>query len=99
MQRWSLINYGGIGGLLSAVVSHAVIAAQGSVADTRPRFGVLGPLQVWMDGRLVLPAPHLRELLAVLLLHNHEVVGIDRLTAQMPDGRSRRCGQDVPAGR
>jgi YVTN family beta-propeller protein len=43
-------------------------------------FRILGPIEVWSEGRQVrLPRGKQRALLAVLLLHRNEVVSIDRL--------------------
>lgn len=45
-----------------------------------PGFGILGPLEVTVDGRrLALGGPKPRRLLAMLLLHLGEVVSVDRL--------------------
>jgi len=44
------------------------------------RFAVLGPIELWVDGRLVpLGGPKQRALLAFVLLHANEVVSRDRL--------------------
>jgi DNA-binding SARP family transcriptional activator len=47
-------------------------------------FRILGPLEVWSEGRqLGLGGPKLRALLAVLLLHANEVVPADRLIEEL----------------
>ena len=44
------------------------------------RFGVLGPIELWVEGRLVpLGGPKQRALLAFLLLHANQAVSRDRL--------------------
>ena len=51
-------------------------------------FRILGPLEVWSDGRrLPLGGSKQRMLLAVLLLHRNEVVSIDRLVDELWTGR------------
>ena len=54
-------------------------------------FRILGPMEVWLDGRSVdLPGPRQRALLAVLLLHANEVVSSDRLLEDL-------WGEKIPA--
>jgi predicted ATPase/DNA-binding SARP family transcriptional activator len=51
-------------------------------------FRVLGPLEVWDDGRrLELRADKQRRLLGVLLAHANEVVSVERLVDELWDGR------------
>jgi DNA-binding SARP family transcriptional activator len=58
----------------------------------RPRFGILGPLDVTAGGRRTdLGGPKQRELLAVLLIHPNHVVSADRLVQAL-------WGDDAPAG-
>ncbi len=54
-------------------------------------FGILGPLEVHIDGQLTPPAPQLRWLLAALLLHNGEHVRRDDLLLRVwgPDSTSQ----------
>ncbi|TWP47594.1 tetratricopeptide repeat protein [Lentzea tibetensis] len=48
------------------------------------RFGILGPLEVWDDGRPVaVGGPQQRALLAVLLLNANHVVSADRLMSEL----------------
>jgi DNA-binding SARP family transcriptional activator len=51
-----------------------------SAPDTALAFGLLGPVAVWRDGRVLdLGTPQQRALFALLLLHRNEVVSTDRL--------------------
>lgn len=62
-----------------------------SVVQTVTRFGILGPLEVLVDGRPVaLGGPQQRGLLAVLLLDANRVVSQDRLVSEL-------WGEDSPA--
>ena len=55
-------------------------------------FRVLGPLEVWAEGRaLQLRRPKQRALLAVLLLHAGEVVSTDRLIEELWAGKPPRA--------
>lgn len=47
-------------------------------------FRILGPIEVWSEGRqLRLGGVKQRALLAVLLLHRNEVVSVDRLIDEL----------------
>ena len=51
---------------------------------TRPVFGVLGPLEVWLDGALVrVGGPRQRALLGLLLCHANRVVSRDQLIEEL----------------
>ena len=51
---------------------------------TRPVFGVLGPLEVWLDGALVrVGGPRQRALLGLLLCHANQVVSRDQLIEEL----------------
>jgi YVTN family beta-propeller protein len=51
-------------------------------------FRILGPIEVWSEGRQVrLGGLKQRALLAVLLLHRNEVVSVDRLIDELWEGR------------
>ncbi|GLY51453.1 BTAD domain-containing putative transcriptional regulator [Lentzea sp. NBRC 102530] len=68
------------------------------MTGSRFRFGLLGPLEVFADGRPVpVKAAKLRTLLAVLLLHANEHVPldvlVDRLWGDEPPGNARRTIQ------
>src|SRR5262245_56285602 len=56
----------------------------------RMEFGILGPLEVWADGREVsIGGRRPRALLAILLLHPNQVVSSDRLLDEL-------WGEDPP---
>jgi DNA-binding SARP family transcriptional activator/tetratricopeptide (TPR) repeat protein len=52
-----------------------------------PRFRLLGPLEVRLDGRVVVLTGRQRALCAVLLLHTNHVVSVDRLAQGLWDER------------
>src|SRR5436309_11983850 len=55
------------------------------------RFGLLGPIAVWVDGRSIrVGGPRERRLLAMLLLYPNTVLPLHRLVAAL-------WGQDAPA--
>ncbi|MGW1781466.1 BTAD domain-containing putative transcriptional regulator [Streptomyces sp. NPDC002143] len=58
----------------------------------RPRFRLLGPLDVEIDGRAVVLTGRQRALCAVLLLHANHVVSVDRLIQCLWDDRPPRAG-------
>ncbi|MFI6035526.1 BTAD domain-containing putative transcriptional regulator [Streptomyces sp. NPDC051315] len=58
----------------------------------RPRFHLLGPLEVEIDGRAVVLTGRQRALCAVLLLHANHVVSVDRLVHFLWDGRPPGAG-------
>jgi DNA-binding SARP family transcriptional activator len=67
------------------------------------RFGVLGPVEVWVEGRPVaVGGPQQRALLAVLLLNANRVVSLDRLAeylwADQPPAAARGLLQGCVAG-
>ncbi|HTY33250.1 BTAD domain-containing putative transcriptional regulator [Mycobacterium sp.] len=54
------------------------------MVDTRLEFGLLGPLQMSVDGDLVpLGTPKQRAVLAMLLMNRNSPVGVDRLTTAL----------------
>jgi DNA-binding SARP family transcriptional activator/streptogramin lyase len=58
--------------------------ARWMAADSPLEFRILGPLEVWSEGRsLVLGSPKQRALLAVLLLHANEPLSRDRLVDEL----------------
>ncbi|MEU9433794.1 BTAD domain-containing putative transcriptional regulator [Streptomyces sp. NPDC048252] len=58
----------------------------------RPRFRLLGPLDVEIDGRAVVLTGRQRALCAVLLLHANHVVSVDRLIQCLWDDRPPGAG-------
>ncbi|MET8170012.1 BTAD domain-containing putative transcriptional regulator [Streptomyces sp. NPDC005329] len=58
----------------------------------RPRFRLLGPLDVEIDGRVVVLTGRQRALCAVLLLHANHVVSVDRLIQCLWDDRPPGAG-------
>ncbi|MDQ0583251.1 AfsR/SARP family transcriptional regulator [Streptomyces rishiriensis] len=58
----------------------------------RPRFRLLGPLDVEIDGRAVVLTGRQRALCAVLLLHANHVVSVDRLVQCLWDDRPPGAG-------
>ncbi|MFF3936500.1 AfsR/SARP family transcriptional regulator [Streptomyces phaeofaciens] len=58
----------------------------------RPRFRLLGPLDVEIDGRTVVLTGRQRALCAVLLLHANHVVSVDRLIQCLWDDRPPGAG-------
>ncbi|HKD98867.1 MAG TPA: BTAD domain-containing putative transcriptional regulator [Micromonosporaceae bacterium] len=60
-------------------------------------FRILGPLEVRLDGALALPAPRMRWLLALLLLHNGERITGDRIHRQLWDGGAPTQGAYLTA--
>ncbi|MET7656640.1 MULTISPECIES: BTAD domain-containing putative transcriptional regulator [unclassified Streptomyces] len=58
----------------------------------RPRFRLLGPLDVEIDGRAVVLTGRQRALCAVLLLHANHVVSVDRLIQCLWDDRPPSAG-------
>ncbi len=61
---------------------------------TAPRFLVLGPLEVWHDGRrLAIPAGQARVLLATLLLHANQPVPVHTLVERLWDGAVANPGR------
>lgn len=58
----------------------------------RPRFRLLGPLDVEIDGRAVVLTGRQRALCAVLLLHANHVVSVDRLIRYLWDDRPPGAG-------
>lgn len=61
-------------------------AAARAYGPPRVDFRILGPLEVRLDGELALPAPRLRWLLALLLLHNAERISGERIRTHMWEG-------------
>ncbi len=56
-------------------------------------FRILGPLEVWQDGKQLAPSGHkARALLALLLLHANEPISADRLLEEV-------WGDQLPANR
>ncbi|WP_234485561.1 winged helix-turn-helix domain-containing protein [Streptomyces sp. MBT97] len=58
----------------------------------RPRFRLLGPLDVEVDGQAVVLTGRQRALCAVLLLHANHVVSVDRLIQCLWDDRPPGAG-------
>ncbi|HXZ56412.1 MAG TPA: AfsR/SARP family transcriptional regulator [Gaiellaceae bacterium] len=59
-------------------------------------FRVLGPLEVWQDGRPVqISAPRQRSLLVLLLLHANQVVARDDLIERLWDGAAPKTARAV----
>ena len=58
------------------------------MADKRLEFGLLGPLEMSVDGTLVsLGTPKQRAVLAILLMNRNSPVGVDRLISALWAGQ------------
>ena len=65
-----------------------------SVDHSRVQFRILGPLEVWRDGRVIpITAPRQRSLLAVLLLNANRVLGRDELIERLWEGHAPRTAR------
>src|SRR3954452_3926207 len=63
------------------------------------RFGILGPLEVWHDGRrLAVGGPQQRALLAALLLNANRVISTDRLVTYLWDDRPPAAARSLVQG-
>ena len=62
-------------------------AAIGAMVDRRLEFGLLGPLEMRVDGALVASGtPKQRAVLAMLLMNRNSPVGVDRLITALWEG-------------
>src|SRR6266487_624943 len=79
MVEWS--KAAGPGGWVGSPGGVGAMAADAVANQTEPaEFGILGPLQVSLSGRVVpLGGPRQRAVLALLLLEANRVVSMDRL--------------------